>query len=244
MPVPADVVVVTGAAGGMGSATARRLAAEGARLVLTDVRADDLAAIAAEFPADRVLAEPADVRDARQVKAVIDAGLARWGRVDGLLNTAGGPLPAGRPVWELTEDEWARTIEVNLTGSFNWIKAVAPPMIERRDGHILLVASGTGLRPGPNYADYAAAKAGVIGLTKAAAQDLGRHNVRVNALCPGLTPHEGNAAGAAAALERYRSQIALDRISTPEAFAEFACFLLRSQVISAQVMALDSKMVL
>ena len=95
-------------------------------------------------------------------------------------------------MWELDDEEWRLVVGVNLDGAFEWVRAVAPTMIAQKAGHIILVASGTGLRPGPNMSGYAAAKAGVIGLMKAAAKDLGVHGVQVNAVNPGLTRMSGS----------------------------------------------------
>ena len=145
-------------------------------------------------------------------------------------------------MWELDDEEWRLVVGVNLDGAFEWVRAVAPPMIAQKAGHIILVASGTGLRPRPNMSGYAAAKAGVIGLMKAAAKDLGVHGVQVNAVNPGLTPHERLPAEAAGPnVVGYTADTMLGRLSTPEEFARFVTALSHMTAISGQTINIDSK---
>lgn len=243
------VAVVTGAGGGLGGAAARRLAEEGDQLVLTDVAEDRVKAVADEIVAagGQAIALAADARLRADVDRVVAAGLAEFGGIDVLLNAAGGSLAQltghlDKPVWEHTDDEWRLVVEVNLDGAFHWVRAVSAPMIDRGAGHIILVASGTGLRPGPNMAAYAAAKAGTIGLMKAAARDLGVHGVQVNAVNPGLTPHGGLAIEAAGPnIAGYTADTMLGRLSTPEEFARFVASLSRMTAISGQTVNIDSK---
>lgn len=239
-PAESPVVIVTGAAGGIGGAVTTRLLREG-----YTVFTSDLPGTKPRVPDD--VSTPgfaaADARDDAQVRAVIADCLTANGRIDALVNCGGWVKPSGIPVWELNDEDWARSVEANLTGSFHWLRAVSPAMIAQNSGHIVLVASGSGIRPNNGVAEYASAKAGVIGLMRAAAQDLGPHRVQVNAICPGMTRHAGNADNVSAEVaERYAASMSLPRLSTVENFAECVIYLLRSPAISSQTIALDSKL--
>lgn len=245
-------VVVTGAAGGLGSAVARRFAVDGANVLLTDV-VDGVHQVAAGLqdggPDGQIHAATADVRDAEATAAVVRGCVEAWGGLDVLVNTAGGSLSTltsqpDKPLWEVSAEEWRLLLDVNLTGSFNWIQAVTAVMRRQGSGCILLVASGTGVRPGPGMAGYAAAKAGVVGLMRGAARDLGPFGIRVNALNPGFIPHRNFPASTIAQhADRYRSDTMLGRLSTPEDFAEFTCRIAGMTAISGQTFTLDSRIV-
>lgn len=245
------VVVVTGAAGGLGSQVARHLASEGAQLVITDKAGERLEQLAADLIGQRrsVLFQLADSRHFEQVVAVTDAAVNRWGRIDALINVAGGTLAQlmrkeDPPVWDQTEEEWDLVVDVNLKGSFNWVKAVAPHMMKVREGHVVLIASGTGIRPvSTGMSAYAAAKAGVIGFMKAVARDLGPFNIRVNAIAPGLTLHS-ELHDSRATIESYTADTMLGRLSTFDDFAAFVVHLIQMSAISGQTINLDSRVLM
>ena len=172
-------VVVTGAASGIGLATAKKLAAEGARLVLGDRNAEGVAAAAAELGA---IGMALDVADEASCAALIDRAVAEHGGLDVLCNIA-GVLDFGR-LEDLDKSRWDRTIAVNLTGVYLMSRLAMPHLLNVR-GNIVNMASAAGLVGVPFNAIYVASKHGVVGLTKALALEFSKEGVRVNAVCPG-----------------------------------------------------------
>jgi NAD(P)-dependent dehydrogenase (short-subunit alcohol dehydrogenase family) len=132
-----------------------------------------------------VLALSADVRDGDAVTGAVATVLRRFGRIDVLVNNAGIAGPSGRSVQDVTEDEWRLMLDVNLSGAWRMIRAVAPGMVHHRQGSIVNIASTAGLVGYRHFAGYVAAKHGLVGLTKAVALDLAPMRVRANAVCPG-----------------------------------------------------------
>ncbi|MCW2504668.1 MAG: short-chain dehydrogenase/reductase [Actinomycetia bacterium] len=186
------VVVVTAAAGtGIGSAVARRCLEEGARVVVSDRHARRLGEVheklAAAHP-DRVCALPCDVTDEREVQALIAGAVARWGRIDVMMNNAG--LGGTTPVPEMADEDWARVLDVTLTGTFRCTRAALRQLIAQGGGgSVVNNASVLGWRAQAGQAHYAAAKAGVMAFTRCAALDVAQHGIRVNAVAPSLAMH-------------------------------------------------------
>jgi 3-oxoacyl-[acyl-carrier protein] reductase len=185
-------VVVTAAAGtGIGFATARRCAEEGARLLISDVHeqrlleaADKLEAETGARPAHRLC----DVTRQQHVDALVRSALDALGRIDVLVNNAG--LGGFAHLVDMSDEQWSRVLDVTLTGCFRMTRAVLPHMIERRAGAIVNNASVLGWRAQAGQAHYAAAKAGVMALTRCAAIEAAPAGVRVNAVAPSLAMHE------------------------------------------------------
>ncbi|HWG99917.1 MAG TPA: mycofactocin-coupled SDR family oxidoreductase [Pilimelia sp.] len=204
MRLSGKTAVITGAARGLGRACALRFAEEGADLVLMDIAADvpavpyplgsagQLAATARQCRerGAAVVTAPADVRDQAAVDAAVTAGLDRFGRLDVLVNNAGIAAPSGKASHDITEEEWSVMIDIDLSGSWRMIKAVAPAMARQRGGSIVNVSSTAGLVGYRHFAGYVAAKHGLVGLTKAAALDYAARQVRVNVVCPGQVREE------------------------------------------------------
>ncbi len=218
--------IVTGASSGVGAATARRFAHEGATVALFARRGDLLHDLAAEI-GDRALAIRVDVSDARAVaQAVRDA--QALGPVDVLVNSAA--ILDARPLRELDPEAWDRTIAVNLSGSFYVAREVALLMLDHGGGHIINIGSDQSFLGSPTYVSYGAAKAGILGLTRAMAAELGP-SINVNVICPGPieTPmldaevrHRGD-------VQAVRTEIAqrlpLKRFATPEEVAAAVVYL-------------------
>jgi len=182
--VSGRVVLVTGAADGIGQATARAFAVEGDTVVLVDREADGVTATATSLGSPGgVEAIVADVTDEDQVRRAVGTAVARFGRLDVLVNVVGGSRP-GKTVVDLTLDEWNTLLALNLTSTFLMCRA-ALPHLEATAGAIVNVSSGAGLRGMKANPGYVAAKAGVAALTRALAIDHGPAGVRVNAVAPG-----------------------------------------------------------
>jgi 3-oxoacyl-[acyl-carrier protein] reductase len=229
MSTAARVAVVTGAARGIGRATAAALATNGFRVALVDVRGPELRETAAMVRQTglEALALEGDVTSFTTTQRLAREVLAAWTRVDILVNNAGISQPKG--LLEITEDEWDRTIDTHLKGAFNWCRAVAPAMLAQRAGRIVNMSSvsahtGAGTAAVSKSA-YCAAKAGILGLTRGLAKELAPH-VTVNAICPGLIATDLTAGmiarEGADALVR---TIPLGRLGTPEDIAQVVVFL-------------------
>ena len=186
------VVVITAAAGtGIGGAAARRCLEEGAQVLISDQHHKRLAATHAELAethGDRVSSVPCDVTDEAQVQALIETAAGHFGRLDVMINNAG--LGGTASVLDLTDEQWLRVLDVTLTGTFRCTRAALRRMVAQgRGGAVVNNASVLGWRAQPGQAHYAAAKAGVMALTRCAALDVAPHGIRVNAVAPSLALH-------------------------------------------------------
>ncbi|GAA3438325.1 SDR family oxidoreductase [Kutzneria kofuensis] len=185
------VVVVTAAAGtGIGSAAAQRCLEEGAKVLISDWHERRLGVTLEKLAADhgdRVAATTCDVTDESQVQALIDTAVSTFGRLDVMINNAG--LGGTRSVLEMTDDEWSRVLDVTLNGTFRCTRAALRRMVDQGSGAIVNNASVIGWRSQAGQAHYAAAKAGVMALTRCAAADVAPHGIRVNAVAPSLAMH-------------------------------------------------------
>ncbi|HEY9214000.1 MAG TPA: SDR family oxidoreductase [Ancylobacter sp.] len=186
--ITGKVVVIVGASSGLGEATARHLAAEGAKLVLGARRLNRLQALAAELGLPNDAAVETDVTDAEQVKRLVDAAVAAHGRIDVILNNAGlmphSPLERGKI------GDWDRMIDVNLKGVLYGIAAALPHMTKQKSGHIINVSSVAGHKVRPGSAVYAATKAAVRMLSEGLRQEVKPYNIRTTIISPGAVRSE------------------------------------------------------
>ena len=233
MAIASKVSVVTGSARGIGKACARALAQRGHAIVLVDVLASEMKHTRDEIAAGGTpcLAYEADVASHGRARDVVAEVIAQWGHIDVLVNNAGRSAPQG--ILEITEAEWDAAIDVNLKSCFNYIQAVAPHMQAQGHGRIVSMSSlnahSGGVTAAVSRFAYAAAKAGIIGMTRALAKELGPH-ILVNCICPGLikTDLVAKALMADREAELLRG-IALQRPGTPEDVAELVAFLATSE---------------
>jgi 3alpha(or 20beta)-hydroxysteroid dehydrogenase len=219
------VALITGAAGGIGAASARRFAEEGALVLLTDADAEGAERLQAEL-GDRASARGHDVSSEEGWREAVAWALETHGRIDVLLNNAGIFLAA--PLADTSLEEFRRVIEVNVVGVFLGMRAVAPAMSERRAGSIVNVSSVAGLTGSPMLTAYAASKWAVRGMTKVLAKELARFGVRVNSLHPGQVDTDMNARQRERTpelVDRMIQAIPLRRIGTPLEVAEAAVYL-------------------
>jgi NAD(P)-dependent dehydrogenase (short-subunit alcohol dehydrogenase family) len=189
------VVIITGCRRGFGEAMAERFAEEGAFVSICDlVPIEDLCDNVGkkiEAKGGKVLCHQIDVSKEKQVKALVDDTIKEFGTIDVLVNNVGiaGPTKA---VWELTLDEWNRTMEVNLGGTFLCTRSALPEMIRKKSGRIINLSSVIAKNPYPYRTPYATTKMGIIGFTRILALEVGRYNITANSICPGNPGGERN----------------------------------------------------
>jgi len=219
------VALITGAAGGIGAATARRFAAEGALLVLSDADGAGARRVAEELGSSAISCAH-DVTSEEDWLAVAAATLERHGRIDVLFNNAGVFLAA--PLAETSPEQFRRVLDINAAGVFLGMRTVATPMTEQQAGSIINVSSVAGLGGSPYLTAYAASKWAVRGMTKVVAKELAPHGVRVNSLHPGQIDTEMNARQRERTpelIDRLIRGIPMRRIGTPDEVAHAAVYL-------------------
>ena len=185
------VALITGSGRGLGRAMALAFADAGADIVCTARTQSEIDAVADQVRAKgrRAVALPSDVTDSASVAAMVERAVAELGRVDILINNAGGrTVGDGRPVHEISEADWQAGIDANLTSVVSCVRAVVPHMLEQGGGKILTTSSGLGLRGNRDLNMYTAGKAGAINLTRSMALSYGHHNIQVNTMAIGLFP--------------------------------------------------------
>ena len=227
------VALITGASGGLGRALVAEFLAQGWRVAAGFHRENGHTA------SDALQPLPLDVTSRDDVQSAVTQILSHWQRLDLLINNAGNT--ADSLVNQLTDEDWQRVLDVNLKGAFLCSQAVLRPMLRQRDGHILNVASLSARTGNRGQANYAAAKAALLGLTTSLAKEVGSRNVRVNAILPGVLPTPMTASLTPDQLEAFAAANALGRLNDLAEVARFAAFLAGTRNISGQFFQLDSR---
>ncbi|OQC27993.1 MAG: 3-oxoacyl-(acyl-carrier-protein) reductase FabG [Verrucomicrobia bacterium ADurb.Bin070] len=240
------VAVVTGAARGIGQAIARRLAQEGADVVICDLQVEWLAETAGivEGLGRKALPLAVDVGDSETVNACINEVVKVFGKVDIMVNNAG--ITKDTLLVRMSDDDWDAVLRVNLKGTFLFSRAVAKHMMKQRSGAIVNIASISGVIGTAGQANYAASKAGVIALTKSTANELAARGVRANAIAPGFISSKMTDALSEDVRKQYLSRIPLGRFGTVEDIANAVVFLAseQSSYMTGQTLHVNGGMVM
>ncbi|GAB4322582.1 MAG: 3-oxoacyl-[acyl-carrier-protein] reductase [Candidatus Sumerlaeia bacterium] len=240
------VALITGASRGIGHAIADLFARNGARLALCSRTQEPLQAALKELESRGAvaMAQTVDVSRFEQVEAFVKAVLDRFGRVDILVNNAG--ITRDQLLMRMSEEDWTEVLDINLKGVFNFCKAVSRPMLRQREGVIVNVSSVVGLTGNAGQVNYAASKAGIIGLTKSLAKELSGKNIRANVLAPGFVRTEMTGKLPQSVQSQVLGLIPMGRMGEPEEIAQAALFLASpmSSYITGQVLVADGGMVM
>jgi len=231
-PFAGRVVLLSGGSSGIGRSTARLFAARGARVVSFDLQGPP-------EPDERVRHVEVDVADFAAVGAAVARTIENEGHVDCLVNNAG--ISRDAVIWKMTEEQWDRVLAVDLKAAFNLIHHLAPHLRRRGAGRIVNVSSINALRGKLGLANYAAAKAGLIGLTRSVARELGRDGITVNAVAPGMVLTRLTETLPARFLEEARAEAVLQRLTREEDVAEAILFLCSdaARQITGEVLRVD-----
>ena len=216
------VVMVTGGAAGIGKVTAENFAREGAKVAICDVNTEAGEATAKELGPEASFML-VDVADSVSVSGWVETVIDRYGQIDVLVNNAG--ITRDGLIMRMKEEDWDAVISVNLKSAFICIKAISKIMVRQKSGRIINLASVVGVMGNPGQANYVASKAGMIGLTKTVAKELGSRGITVNAVAPGFIETDMTAVLSEKARETMLSIIPLQRAGTPQDVAETIMFL-------------------
>jgi 3-oxoacyl-[acyl-carrier protein] reductase len=238
------VAIVTGGSRGIGRAIARVLADAGARVAVVGRNGEKARAAAGELPGDGHAGYACDVADPAQVNATLKAVESDQGPVSILVNNAG--ITRDNILLRMKDDEFDEVIAANLKGAFNFTRAVTRGMMKRRSGAILNITSVVGLMGNAGQANYAASKAGLVGLTKSVAKELAGRGVRCNAIAPGFIETDMTDALGETQVEGLLERIPLGALGQADDVAHAALFLVspRARYITGQVLAVDGGMVM
>ncbi len=239
------VVIVTGAGGVLGAAIARAFGKAGDSVLVSDMNPAALADLVSDINKGpgKAVSQRVDIRDYDQVKGMVQAAVKEWGKLNVIACVAGQSLARlsrerkNKLIIEHTDEDWDLVMETNLKGTFHCIKAAAEPFMAQKDGHIIIMGSGTGTKPQIGVSSYATSKSGLYGLMKSAALELGPYNVKVNIVNPGRVLHPGDTSDPRSVQENL-----LKRLCDASEVADFYVHLSRMTQASGQIFNLDSRL--
>lgn len=223
-----QIVIVTGGSRGIGKAIVERLVQEGARVAFTyrssAAKAEELVnALNGAAGEERVVAYQSDAADFAQAKALVDAVMEKWGRIDVLVNNAG--ITRDNLMLRMSEEQWDEVIANNLKSAFNMTKHVLRPMLRQRKGSLIHIGSIVGMQGNAGQANYAASKAGLVGFSKSVAKELGGRNIRSNVIAPGFIETEMTESLSEDVLDQWKKVIPMGRPGRAEEVADVVVFL-------------------
>ena len=240
------VAIVTGASRGIGEAIAIQLSNSGANIILIARKTNKLKVVQETIISQGGIAESivGDVSSLDSLTEIISSINKKWGRIDILVNNAG--IARDNIIMRMKEDDWDEVMSVNLKGCFNGIKSVARPMIKNKSGRVINITSVIGQIGNAGQSNYAASKAGIMGLTKSMAKELGSRNITVNAIAPGYITTDMTNELNEEIKEKMKSSIPLGRLGSPDDVANLVCFLASDDAgyITGQTFNVDGGMVM
>lgn len=246
MSLQGKVAIVTGGTRGIGKAISIRLARDGATVIAIHVRPEAGEEAQSEFAAAgvEVQTRQANISDVDAVNELIKSVIAEFDGIDILVNNAG--ITRDGLLVRIKEEDWDAVMNINLKGTFNCIKAVTRPMMKARSGRILSISSVVGVAGNAGQANYAASKAGIIGLTKSVAKELASRNVTANCIAPGYIDTDMTNAMNDEAREQFLTQIPLGRPGSPDEVAGLAAYLVSDEAtyITGQTICIDGGMIM
>ena len=240
------VAIVTGASRGIGEAIATQLSNCGAKIILIARNADKLKIVQERITSQGGIAESmaGDVSSLDSFTEIISSINKKWGRIDILVNNAG--VARDNIIMRMKEEDWDEVMSINLKGCFNGIKSVTRPMIKNKAGRIINITSVIGQIGNAGQSNYAASKAGIMGITKSMAKELGSRNITVNAVAPGYIKTDMTNELNDDIKEKMKTSIPLGRLGTPDDVANLVCFLASDDAgyITGQTFNVDGGMVM
>ncbi len=246
MRLSGKIALITGSAQGIGKAIAYAIAREGAHTIISDINMQEAEKTSHEIEKLGVqsLAIKLDVRNYAEVQESVNKILDKFGRIDILVNNAG--ITMDNLLMRMKEDDWKIVLDINLTGAFNCIKAVSRSMLKQKSGRIVNIASVIGIIGNAGQANYAASKAGLIGLTKSVAKEFASRSITVNAIAPGFIKTAMTEVLSEEVRQNLLRSIPLHKLGEPEDVAKVVIFLVSDEgnYITGQVIRVDGGMVM